>query len=501
MKKKILIAGVLLFLAGSIVLSACSTAAGTTGNSAATAQATSAATQAATTTNSSAGQPPSMPAGSPPNGALMGQPPSNGGTPQDGAPPGGSNTSADTALSTASAAYKLDNQTATQTGQTYTASNNDESAVYVLNGGSLQLSNSMINTSGNTSSQDSSSFYGLNAAVLATAGSSITLTDSSINTTGTGANGAFATGTGSSVTLSNAKIDAKADGAHGVMATNAGTVTMDNVDITTAGGSSSAIATDRGGGTITVTGGNVTTSGQNSAGIYSTGNIAVSNGTFASTGAEAAVIEGANSITLNNTSMTSNKAGKWGVMIYQSMSGDAEGAKGEFTMTGGSLSYTATDGPLFYVTNTTGIITLKGAMLGAASGTLISASAGNWGTSGSNGGTVMLTADGQTLNGNLVADNISSISATLKNSSALNGSINTANTAKAAELTLDASSTWNVTTDSYISCLSDSAGISGTSITNITGNGHTVYYSQSSCSTLGGQTYALANGGYLKPAE
>jgi len=48
-----------------------------------------------------------------------------------------------------------------------------------------------------------------------------------------------------------------------------------------------------------------------------------------------------------------------GVMIYQSMSGDAQGTKGTFTMTGGSLAYTATDGPLFYVTNSTAVILLK----------------------------------------------------------------------------------------------------------------------------------------------
>jgi hypothetical protein len=254
-------------------------------------------------------------------------------------------------------------------GQTFTASKDDEAAVYVTGSGALTLTNATITASGNTSSQDSSNFYGLNAAVLAADGGTIDLSGGTATTTGTGANGVFATGNGSNVNLSDVTIQASADGAHGVMETGGGSMTLTNVDMTTAGASSSAIATDRGGGTITVTG-----------------------GTFNITGAEAAVIEGANSITLTDTDLTSTKSGKWGVMIYQSMSGDAEGTQGTYTMTGGSLTYTATDGPLFYVTNSTGIITLKGVSLTAASGTLVNAAAGNWGNSGSNGGTVVLTA-------------------------------------------------------------------------------------------------------------
>jgi len=273
------------------------------------------------------------------------------------------------------------------------------------------------------------------------------------------------------------------------------------VDMTTAGANSGAIATDRGGGTITATGGTVTTSGQDSPGIYSTGAITVSNAVISATGAEAAVIEGANSIVLKDTSLTSSTEDKWGVMIYQSMSGDAEGTKGTFTMSGGSLSYTATGGPLFYVTNSTGVIALAGVVVTAASGTLLLASSGDWGTSGANGGTARFTADGQTLTGNMIADDASLIAATLKNSSSLTGAINTADTAAAADLTLDAASTLTLTADSYLAVLSDPDGISGSSITNIVGNGHNVYYDASlgANSELGGATYALVNGGELLP--
>ena len=66
---------------------------------------------------------------------------------------------------------------------------------------------------------------------------------------------------------------------------------------------------------------------------------------------------------------------------------------------------------------------------------------------------------------------------------------------------LDASSTWIVTGDSHLTTLTDTSGITGTTISNITGNGHTVTYDASANPALGGQTYTLNGGGTLKPAN
>ncbi len=83
----------------------------------------------------------------------------------------------------------------------------------------------------------------------------------------------------------------------------------------------------------------------------------------------------------------------------------------------------------------------------------------------------------------------------------IEGAINADNTAKLVNLTPDATSNWNVTEDSYLTSLTDTGGISGTTITNITGNGHTVYYNVSACPDLNGQAYTLNGGGYLKQAS
>jgi hypothetical protein len=400
-----------------------------------------------------------------------------------------------------SATYTVNGEAVTEDGKAYTADNTDESAILVTNGGNLTVTNATITTTGDTSSSDNSSFYGQNAAVLAQADSTITMSSSTITTSGKGANGAFATGENSLVTLTNVTITASGDGGHAVMATQGGSMVLKNVDMTTTGGSSSAIATDRGSGTITVAGGTVNTSGSNSAGLYSTRVINVTQATITATGAEAAVIEGGNTITLDDTILSSSYEGKWGVMIYQSMSGDAEGTEGTFTMTGGSLAYSSTTGPLFYVTNSTGNINLKNVSLVTGSGELIRAEAGNWGIDGSNGGTVILTADAQILAGNVIADAISSVSMTLQNGSVWTGAANTDKTAKSINISLDESSTWTLTADSYVTTFCDTAGISGTSVTNVNGNGFSIYYDTSANPTLNGQTYNLVGGGALTPSS
>jgi hypothetical protein len=396
----------------------------------------------------------------------------------------------------ADSTYTQSGGIAALTNQTFISSVKNKSAVTVTNSGTLTLTNSTITTSGNTSSEDSSNFYGLNAAVLAKTASKITMTGCSITTSGTGANGVFSTGSGTEIILTNDTIVCTGTSGHGVDATIAGKLTLTDVIITTTKAHGAAYATDRGGGTINVTRGVATTSGQDSPAIYSTGTITLSGGVATATNSEAAVIEGKNYITLTGTALSGAKGTRdWGVMIYQSMSGDAEGDTGYFAMTGGSYTWPSTTGPAFYVTNGTGIITLTDVTVNNSSGTLLKAAAGSWGTSGSNEGIIKFTADGVSLTGSMICDAISSITATFKNSSSLTGAIDS------AALSLDATSSWTVTATSYLTTFSDPDGISGTSVKNITGNGNYVYYNAdlSGNSALGGLTYSLVNGGYLLP--
>lgn len=411
-----------------------------------------------------------------------------------GAPPGGGgSTGSSSATYTATGAYALNGGSATLTGRTITARAADQSGVLVKSSGALALNNVTVTTSGSSKSSDQSSFYGLDAGVLAQSTGKVTISGGSVHTTGAGANGVFAYGSGARLSVSNSTITATGQYAHGAMTSGGGSVSLKNVSISTRGASSAAIATDRGGGTITVTGGSMTTAGYRSPGIYSTGKISVTGAKMTATGAEAAVVEGANSITVTNTALAAAK--QHGVMLYNSMCGDASAGTGSYTMSGGSL--TAAQGPAFYVTNTNAAITLSaGARVHAASGVLVRADSAGTGSGNTGAGTVTFTAAAETLTGDLVTAGKGTIDATLSKGTTLTGKID-----KAA-LTLDSSSVWKVTGNSTLTTLSDNGGISGNQLKNIIGNGHTVTYdsSLSANSALGGKTYKLAGGGQLKPA-
>ncbi len=445
------------------------------------------ASTALTACGSSASTTASHPAGATPTGSAAAAPP--GGSPPEGSPPGGGTSET---LYAPTGANTISGGSATKTAKIYTASAADQSGVLVTNSAVLTLKSSKVKTIGSSRSSNQSSFYGLNAGVLANNKGKVSILGGSVVTSGAGANGVFAHGAGASATIANATIRATGQYAHGAMASGGGSVKLTDVNISTAGASSAAVATDRGGGTIVATGGTWTTSGHKSPGIYSTGVIKVTGATITAHGAEGAVVEGANSITVTDTTMKG--AVEHGVMLYQSMSGDANAGTGSYTMDGGSL--TASAGPAFRVTNTKAVITLQnGAKVTAASGVLVKADAEGTGSGNTGAGTVTFTARGETLTGNVIADSKSTIAATLVGSSKLTGMIDN------SSLALDSSSRWSVTAGSTLTSVTG-ATISGSSITNIIGNGHTVTYNAtlSANSHLGGKTYTLAGGGTLKPA-
>lgn len=64
---------------------------------------------------------------------------------------------------------------------------------------------------------------------------------------------------------------------------------------------------------------------------------------------------------MSDTKGTSSDENVYNVMIYQSMSGDAEVGTSEFSMTGGSL--TCKNGDMFYITNTNCTLKLFGVKL------------------------------------------------------------------------------------------------------------------------------------------
>lgn len=155
----------------------------------------------------------------------------------------------------------------------------------------------------------------------------------------------FSYGADTTVNISDSTITTSADNSGGIQTTGGGTTNAENLTVTTSGNSSAAIRSDRGGGTVNVTGGSYTSNGYNSPAVYSTAAITVKNAKLTANNSESLVIEGKNSIALENCTVSGNMSSTKGssssenvhtVMIYQSMSGDADVGTLEFSMTGGS---------------------------------------------------------------------------------------------------------------------------------------------------------------------
>ncbi len=362
----------------------------------------------------------------------------------------------------------------------YISENTDENALRVE--GSVTYSGTALSiqkTSGDTSNTESSDFYGLNAGFLSLDGASATLTDSVITTSAQGANGIFAYGSNTNVTVSNTSITTSADNSGGIDVTGGASIHASNLNIETNGQSSAAIRSDRGGGTLNVTQGTYTTNGTGSPAVYCTADITVTDATLNATASEGVVIEGKNSVTLNNCEVTGNMQGTYQgdetenlhtIMIYQSMSGDAQEGEADFTVSGGSI--TAQKGDLFYSTNTSSTVNLENVALTLANDTLLRV-AGNdgsrgWGTAGSNGADMKLYATDQKLTGKIIVDEISSLTLSLSEESSFEGSINEEQEGGTVNVSLDSGSTWKLTGDSYITSFEGS-------MDNVDTNGFTLY--------------------------
>ena len=364
-------------------------------------------------------------------------------------------------------------------GETYTSTGDDENALRV-DGATVTLKDITIEkTAGSSSNTEDGDFYGQNAGLLVLNGATATITGATVNTGVTNGNGVFSYGEGTVVNISDSIIRTTENNSGGIQTTGGGTMNATNLDVETQGNSAAAIRSDRGGGTVNVDGGSYVTNGTGSPAIYCTADISVSDATLTANASEGVVVEGKNSVALTDCDVTGNMSNTYNgdsdenihcIMIYQSMSGDADVGEAAFSAEGGSI--TAKTGDMFYITNTDCEITLKDVAFTLANDVFLrvegNSSSRGWGTEGANGGDVTLTADSQEFTGNILVDEISSLALTMKNGTSYEGAINPDGDGGTVDVTLDDDSTWTLTGDSYITSFDGDTS-------NVTANGYHLY--------------------------
>ena len=373
--------------------------------------------------------------------------------------------------------------------QVFGSTGNDENALRVT-GALVTLKNvEIMKEEGTSSSTENGDFYGMNAALLATGGARVTIEDSSVHSAAPNGNGLFSYGKDTGIFAKNVTITTEGSHSGGLQTTGGALMEAENVTVSTAGNSSAAIRSDRGGGTVLVKGGTFRTEGYGSPAIYSTADISIEGADLSASRSEGAVIEGKNSIALKNCRMEGNMAetrvmggetikeeNVHTVMIYQSMSGDAEEGTSAFSMEGGSLL--SHKGDVFYVTNTDCTIQLDNVKIQnedpAGALLRISGNSGSrgWGKAGANGGKARFTVQNQQMEGNILVDSISRLSMTLGKNSRWDGALlqetNDQGDDKdaGADLTIEKGATWTMTADSTVHTLHSEG--------KIVTNGHTL---------------------------
>ena len=388
-------------------------------------------------------------------------------------------------------------------GQKYNSSGKDENAVLVEKGAKVSLQNVTVKRSSDDSTGgDSSSFYGVGAAILNTEGETY-IKNSKISTDAAGGAGIFSYGDKAVTCVSDTDITAKQNTSGGIHVAGGGSLYAWNVTAETSGESSAAIRSDRGGGTIVAEGGSFTSNGTGSPAVYSTADITVKDANLTATNSEAVCIEGKNSLRLYNSSLTGNMPENeqndctWNVILYQSMSGDSEEGNSTFDMEGGTL--TAKNGGMFYTTNTESTFLLNHVNIKYADqNDFFLKCTGNsnkrgWGETGKNGADCSFTAIDQEMKGDVIWDSISTLDFYMTDGSSLVGSVidDESNAGSGSgegycNLTISKDSSWIVTGNSQLTTLSCEGSVKdaeGKTVT-IKGTDGTVYVKGDSSYTV-----------------
>ncbi|MCI5517574.1 MAG: hypothetical protein MR427_08780 [Roseburia sp.] len=232
--------------------------------------------------------------------------------------------------------------------------------------------------------------------------------------------------------------------------------------------------------------------------------------TLTANGSEAICMEGLNTIHLFDCDITGNMQDlsqndtTWTIIVYQSMSGDAEVGNSDMQIVGGTL--TSENGGLIYTTNTECNILMSDVDITYSDDSeFFLQCTGNtnergWGKEGANGSQCTFTADEQEMEGDVIWDSISDLDFYMTNGSSLKGAFVDDETYAGdggdgyCNVYISKDSTWTVTGDSTITNLYNAGTIAdeqGKTVT-IKGTDGTVYVQGDSSYTVTVDSYGTS---------
>lgn len=267
---------------------------------------------------------------------------------------------------------------------------------------------------------------------------------------------------GTNETVENASYATSTANENALLLNNGGVLTLNNADINKLGDAEGDVSDGRNaaivavkGGALTMNGGSITTNGLGAYGVFVSGGDAsfVGDGTYLSTsGASSAGIAAADSAAV--------------------------------VFSNGTIATEDENSPCLLLLG--GGVTLVNMKLSANGAPLVHAPSGD----------SRLMLDGTALAAAPVIDETATLWLELKNKSSLIGTFGESLPARAS-VSLDATSTWTLDTDAYVTVFLNA----DTTNANIVSNGYTIYYDSNAPENepLGSQSYPLPGGGYLVP--
>lgn len=420
----------------------------------------------------------------------------------------------------------------------------DQSAIYAERGAQVILDGVQLSSAVPVSVIEDGRETGLASALLIAGQSSVTMTGGQVATNAAGVNAIYVNEAGSHAVLKGVSVSTRASNAYAIQLSGGAELNGDGLKVATESDHAPAVAVQDAMSHAVLTGGDFTTDGPLSPGIYAAGDLSATDASITANHAEAIVLDGARRVELTNTRLSGDGSG---IVIYamdkapsaargpnsgfgggfggHGPRGGPQGAPGgrpegppdsgsgrmtpvssavsylpdagaapptRLAMTGGAIK---TRGDAFAISNLTADIRLDHVDIHPASGVIVRSVAKPFGPLGRNGGNARIEAHNQALAGDFVTDVISNIRLDLRDGSQLTGK-----TTSNVDVTLDASSHWSLTDDTRVGKLMG-AVITEDTVSNITGNGHSLSYDSRYNPDLGGKTYQLAGGGSLAPGN
>ena len=375
------------------------------------------------------------------------------------------------------------------------STNSNASTVYATNGVELILIDMAINKTMGASADEDRRLTGVNSAILADGGSNIHMEECDVKSNCECADGFSAVGEGTKANIYKGSIRmTRADGA-AVNASQDASIRIEKTIIDTYSSHSPAFYAISN-GSVDILGCTGKNSGQVSPLFYSSnGNIKAQNCIMGTDRwSIGCVDEGLLDLTKNELK-TKNLCG---FLVYGAKECQRESRTwGKLILNNNRLE--VSEGPLVFVTNSGGDIYLSRNKISCSNDEIISIKADDWGIQGQNYGEAKVTLEKQSLKGDILVDDQSSLDLNLKKGSKFNGNITGPNSSKrTVKVYMGKGTKWSFKGDCYLTSISFEQPFEK-GLKQIKGK-HTIYYDSSdpANAALNGKEYKTSKG-VLKP--